>query len=206
MTKSAAEHWVCFMLSRFSWAAALTRDGIERTDILAVRTDSSRRMIEVQVKGAQDVGGGERTNWPINSKAQQLALSDREWFVLVLLPKRGELGAPRSFVIPRDHLSAAAWIVHRHWQNDPSIEPGKRNATVDQARVAAKVFTGYEDRWDLLDARAFDAPVLLPPHLREWAQQPHIGLPAGHSWADTMPRWSGELRADSEPQDSSAAT
>jgi hypothetical protein len=51
MTKSAGEHWVCSVLSRYGWAAALTRDGLERTDILAVQTEGSgRQAIEVQVK------------------------------------------------------------------------------------------------------------------------------------------------------------
>jgi hypothetical protein len=31
MTKSAGEHWVCSVLARHGWAAALTRDGLERT-------------------------------------------------------------------------------------------------------------------------------------------------------------------------------
>jgi hypothetical protein len=51
MTKSAGEHWVCSVLSRHGWAAALTRDGLERTDILAVQTGGpGRQTIEVQVK------------------------------------------------------------------------------------------------------------------------------------------------------------
>ena len=45
MTKSAGEHWVCSVISRRNWGVALTRDGLERTDILAVRTDDSRLMI-----------------------------------------------------------------------------------------------------------------------------------------------------------------
>lgn len=52
MTKSAGEHWVCSVLASAGWGAALTRDGLERTDILAVRADGTRRMIEVQVKTA----------------------------------------------------------------------------------------------------------------------------------------------------------
>jgi len=31
MTKSAGEHWVCCVLARLGWGAALTRDGLERT-------------------------------------------------------------------------------------------------------------------------------------------------------------------------------
>ena len=38
MTKTVGEHWVCATLARHDWAPALTRDGIARTDILAVGT------------------------------------------------------------------------------------------------------------------------------------------------------------------------
>lgn len=54
MTKSAGEHWVCSMLAQHGWGAALTRDGLERTDILAVHTTApGRPMIEVQVKSRE---------------------------------------------------------------------------------------------------------------------------------------------------------
>lgn len=78
MTKSAGEHWVCSVLSRHGWAAALTRDGLERTDILAVHTsDPARTTIEVQVKSAN--GSGARATWPLGTKSQQPALSPHEW-------------------------------------------------------------------------------------------------------------------------------
>ncbi len=57
MTKSAGEHWVCSVLARYGWAPALTRDGLERTDILAVQASGSTRTpIEIQVKALNDVG------------------------------------------------------------------------------------------------------------------------------------------------------
>jgi hypothetical protein len=46
---SAGEHYVCSMLARYGWAASLTRDGLERTDVLAVHS-VERDMIEGQVK------------------------------------------------------------------------------------------------------------------------------------------------------------
>jgi len=49
-TKTIGEHHVASELARRGWAPALTRDGLERTDILAVHTKpASRRMVEVQV-------------------------------------------------------------------------------------------------------------------------------------------------------------
>jgi hypothetical protein len=93
MTKSAGEHWVCSVLAQLGWGAALTRDGLERTDILAVQTDGDRRMVEIQVKAARD--NGPQTNWVISEKAQQFARSDREWFAFVILPADAR-SAPRT--------------------------------------------------------------------------------------------------------------
>ncbi len=49
LTGSAGEHHVCSMLARYGWAASLTRDGLERTDILAVHA-TQRWMIDVLVR------------------------------------------------------------------------------------------------------------------------------------------------------------
>ena len=186
MTKSAGEHWVCSVLSRLNWGAALTRDGLERTDILAVRADDSRQMIEVQVKTA--TGATDKTSWPLGSKSQLASRTDREWFVLVALPADVKQ-APRSFVVPRDVVAAAAWISHQDWLTSPDAEPGKRNAPVDRSRVLLPIWASYEDRWDLIDKPTTDAPVLLPPRYRELALDSRVGLPVGHPWLKELPVW-----------------
>ena len=57
MVKTAGEHWVCATLARYGWAPALTRDGLERTDILAVGTQLAHRpTIEIQVKDRLTAG------------------------------------------------------------------------------------------------------------------------------------------------------
>lgn len=186
MTKSAGEHWVCSVLSRLNWGAALTRDGLERTDILAVRADDSRQMIEVQVKTA--TGATDKTSWPLTSKSQLVSRTDHEWFVFVALPIDVHKG-PRSFVVPRDVVAAAAWISHQDWLTSPDAEPGKRNAPVDRARVLLPVWVDYEDRWDLINRPTTEAPVLLPPRYRELALDIRVGLPAGHPWLANLPVW-----------------
>jgi hypothetical protein len=188
MTKSAGEHWVCSVLAQLGWGAALTRDGLERTDILAVQTDGDRRMVEIQVKAARD--NGPQTNWVISEKAQQFARSDREWFAFVILPADVR-SAPRTFVVPRDHVSAGTWIFHQNWATDPAVAPGKRNTPIKLARMIVEAWEGYEDRWDLLDKPASEAPVLLPARARAIALEPRAGLPPGHPWVDQLPQWSG---------------
>ncbi len=186
MIKTVGEHWVCATLARHAWAPALTRDGLERTDILAVATHLDHRpTIEIQVKTATK--GARITSWLIGLKAQEIARSAYEWFVFVLLPEVS--AAPRAFVVPRDHVSAATWIAHQHWLTDPSAPRGKRNTSLNMARIQMVVWEGYEDRWDLLDMRTTDVPVLLPSWLRERAQEKRVGLPPGHPWNEALPMW-----------------
>jgi hypothetical protein len=186
MTKLAGEHWVCATLARYSWAPALTRDGLERTDILAVSTQLAHRpVVEIQVKTATQ--RGDMTSWPLGTKAQLPAKSEHEWFVLVILPGLPEI--PRAFIVPRDHLSAATWICHQDWRTDPSAPAGTRNAGPDQARIRWDVWRGYEDRWDLLGTPTTKVPVLLPSELRGLALGSRVGLPPDHPWNDHLPTW-----------------
>jgi hypothetical protein len=186
MTKTVGEHWVCATLARHNWAPALTRDGIARTDILAVGTLLAHRpTVEIQVKTASDTGS--RTSWPLGRITQLTAASEHEWFVLVLLPKFPL--APTAFVVPRDHVSAATWIVHQDWRFDPSAPEGTRNAPISQARIRLDIWRGYEDRWDLLGSPTSEVPVLLPGWLRQQSQEKRVGLPAGHPWNEALPQW-----------------
>ncbi|MCG7296890.1 hypothetical protein MHJ86_08495 [Corynebacterium afermentans] len=101
-------------------------------------------MIEVQVKTARESAAGQ-ANWPLGAKTQGPSQHEREYFVLVAVPDDLEL-LPRSFVVPRSQVAAAAWIEHMDWLTDPTIEVGKRNAPVDRARVKLATFEGYENR------------------------------------------------------------
>lgn len=186
MTKSVGEYWVCSALARRGWGAALTRDGLERTDILAVQTDDARRQIEIQVKSAN--GSGDKTNWRVGEKAQLISKSDSEWFVFVAIDS-DPLIAPRSFIMPRDHVAAAAHLIHMRWLTDPTVPAGRRNVGIDQARVSLFDWAGYEDRWDLLLNPTTSAPVLLRPELRELAHLERVGLPVGHPWSENLPFW-----------------
>jgi hypothetical protein len=190
MTKSAGEHWVCSVLARYGWAAALTRDGLERTDILAVQTGGpERQAIEVQVKSMRRQRLEAKNRWQLGVKSQQPALSDHEWYALVMLDPDEPTAAPRTFIIPRNHIAAAAWIGHRNWQNEPGVPAGRRNPGMEQARVGTDIVADYEDRWDLLGTKTNQVPVMLPPWYRELAADPRVGLPPEHPWKDELPEW-----------------
>jgi hypothetical protein len=187
-TKTIGEHHVAAELARRDWAPALTRDGLARTDILAVRqSGGARTLVEIQVKAAR----GPRWNaisWPLGRKSQSRSMHESEYFVLVAVPTDLD-GHPRSFVVPRIHVAAAAWIQHMDWLTTPGVPSGQRNASVDRSRVPISVFLRYEDRWDLLDEGQSSAPIMLPSHFRELAALDRVGLPEDHEWRELLPRW-----------------
>lgn len=86
-------------MARHSWGAALTRDGLEHADVLAVHT-ATRRLVEVQVKTASFMP---KPNWRLNLKAQEPSRTDHESFVLVALGSSSAEGT-RAFVVPRTTL------------------------------------------------------------------------------------------------------
>lgn len=186
-TKTIGEHYAAGELARRGWAPALTRDGLERTDILAVSTGTARRLIEVQVKTAMNTAW-KYVNWPLGEKSQQPSASEQEYFVLVGILHDLEV-RPRFFVMPRSHVAAAAWITHQHWLTEPGVPAGKRNVPASRSRVHIPIFERYEDRWDLLDVDERSCPVLLPPEYRDLAQESRVGLPDGHSWRTSLPTW-----------------
>lgn len=187
-TKTIGEHFVAAEMARRGWAPAFTRDGLERTDILAVKPAAVRRpMVEVQVKTAR-VHGTNGANWPLGLKSQLPAESDREFFVLVVVSHE-LVEAPRYFVVPRNHVSAAAWIAHMDWLTDPSVPHGKRNAPVSASRVGEWVFSDYRDAWELLEAPNAESDIRLPSRYRELAADKRVGLPESHPWNNQLPSW-----------------
>lgn len=187
-TKTIGEHHVASELARRGWAPALTRDGLERTDILAVHAEGpGRRQIEIQVKSAKGARP-ERIKWPLGNKSRIPSVHSQEYFVLVAIPHDLDLSL-RSFIIPRSHLAAASWISHMDWLTDPSASPGKRNATVEGARLPLPVIESYEGRWEFLHVDEEVVPVLLPPAFRQLALDERVGLPEAHPWREGLPQW-----------------
>jgi hypothetical protein len=183
---SAGEHLVCGVLAQFDWAPALTREGIARTDLLAVNATTSLT-VSVQVKTAT-CGTGRRVNWPLGIKGIVPAQSLGEWYLLVKLEGPTPAHA-HYFVVPRDHVAAATWISHMNWLTAPSAPAGSRNAPIAHARVDEGVFSPYAERWDLLNRSTEEVPVMLPPEYRDLANGKRVGLPPGHPWHNVLPNW-----------------
>src|SRR3954452_4813268 len=116
LTGSAGEHFVCATLAQLGWAASLTREGVARAGILAVRADMGARqperpMIEVQVKTMRHHRKPMR---PMGARGITPVASAREWYVFVLLGKDVRY-RPRCWVVPRHHAVAGLWITHMPW-------------------------------------------------------------------------------------------
>ncbi len=174
---------MCGVLAQFNWAAALTREGVARTDVLAVNADTGKTVtIQVKTTWREKKPKTDRpVGWRLGMKDILPAAALTEWYVMVKL--EGDAPAAASyFVVPRDHVAAAAWIVHHSWQTDPNAKPGSRNASQAQAIVSEKVFADYEDRWDLLGTATNKIPVLLPACCKEQCKLPRVGLPPNHPW------------------------
>jgi hypothetical protein len=133
-------------------------------------------------------GSGDHVSWPLDPKSQTPALHDHEWYVLVAIPTDPQTPI-RNFIVPRDHVAAAAWIEHMNWLTEPGIAAGKRNVGVDRARSKLSTFRGYEDRWELLLKPAGQMRVLLPAAFRSWEIEERVGLPPGHPWRTGLPSW-----------------
>ncbi|HEX8106035.1 MAG TPA: hypothetical protein VF533_25700 [Solirubrobacteraceae bacterium] len=170
------------MLARYGWAASLTRDGLERTDVLAVHSET-REMVEVQVKIVRS------GSWMLGRKGTLPDRSGREWYVFVLLG--APPGLPESYVVPRDHVAAATWIGHQAWLTDPDVPTGKRNAPIEMARLGPEAWVRDRDAWDQLGGDARRTTVRLPVWMRSAMDLDRVGLPADHPWRDSrsIPEW-----------------
>jgi len=180
LTKSIGEHFVCAALAQEGWAASLTRDGVARTDLLAVNSDT-RDMVEVQVKTSTTYA---KPSWLLGEVS--LDQSGREWYVLVAVGQTVR-DRPRCFIVPRDHVAAGVWISHRAWLTDPDVPAGRRNTPMGRARTGVDAWFGYEEQWNLLRERGQEAPVLLPRWMRDASSLDRIGLPPKHRWQSQMP-------------------
>ena len=97
--------------ARHGWAAALTRDGLARTDLLAVHTQDEERRLTVELQVKTTLHKPDKISWLLGTKSQMPAASPREWFVLVAAPVtvRSDWRLNRS----SEWRSAAPVVLHR---------------------------------------------------------------------------------------------
>ena len=165
-------------LARRGWEASLTYGNAPRTDIVAQHADQ-QRLIAVQCKTAS---GGQAFMLSRTCEAPSPAGRD-EWFVLVALGLPDE--RPSFFVMPRRAVSAYVFISHRVWLSGTKSDGSPRSDS-SVRNIERTVAEPYRERWDLMEAGADDAPVILPAFIFQHAGA--TGLPPRHPGLPDPPR------------------
>jgi len=169
LTGTAGEYLVAAELSLLGWLATVTIKNAPRFDILA-QIPERGFAIAIQTKTAS-----QGNHFQLGKACEQPPKGTNEWYVFVQI--QGEKQRARFYVIPTLVVSGGVYAQHRQWlaETGRGGKPHKDNPmrTILPARVA-----GYEDRWDLLQAPADTAPLLIDPVYTEFVDK--WGLPQGH--------------------------
>lgn len=168
LTGAAGEYYVAAELSRRGWLATVTIKNSPGTDVLAQRLGTGR-VIALQVKTA---GVGNR--FQLDRKCEAVTTQTNEWFVLVRLQERKN--RPSFYVIPRNIVAGATFAQHLEWLERP--RDGRKVKDTPRRTLRAEFIAGYEDRWDLLDRPADEAPLLIDAWYTRCVER--FGLPPGH--------------------------
>jgi hypothetical protein len=168
LTGAAGEYYVAAELSRRGWLATVTIKNAPGTDVLAQRVDTGA-VVAIQTKTSSD-----GNSFQLDKKCEVVAREMNEWYILVGLRAEGE--RPKFYLIPRNIIAGATYAQHVEWLQ----RPREGRSVKDTARRAllAKYLAGYEERWDLLDRPADEAPLLISEWYTDCVRR--FGLPPGH--------------------------
>ncbi len=148
------------------------------TDVLAQHY-ASKRVVAIQTKTTARGG-----SWILGIGEETPTILDNEWVILVSLGWMG--GQPQYWVMPKNHVAAYLWVSHRRWLKGMKVDGTVRKDT-SMRNVRATSITGYESKWDWLDASTIDVPYsLLPDWVHEGLHDPDIGLRQVHPDASTL--------------------
>ncbi len=131
----------------------------------------TRDVIAVQVKTANP-----NNAFRLGPKAEAPAKQWTEWFIFVALREPGE--RPRFFIVPTNIVAAIVYVGHRAWLAAPG-RGGRKRQDSNVRAIGYDEITPYEERWDLLESGAKDAPVWLLDWVIERGNS-DIGWPEGH--------------------------
>jgi hypothetical protein len=115
------------------------------------------------------------SEFQLSAKSEEPSSAENQWYVFVKLHE--ERTRPSFYVVPRNIVAGFVYATHREWLSRPGRGGRAHNDTTKRA-AATKYLVGYEDRWDLLDGPADQAPLLAGQWYTECVER--FGLPAGH--------------------------
>jgi hypothetical protein len=166
---AAGEYYVAAELSLRGWLATPTIKNAPGTDVLAQYREKGI-LVAIQTKTAS-LGN----QFMVNASIERPSSANNEWVVLVKLHALGS--RPSFFVVPHNHVAAAAYAQHMRWLKTPGVG-GRPHVDNPRRMLKANEFLAYEDRWDLLLRPTSDVPNLLGADYAEcialW------GVPPGH--------------------------
>lgn len=144
---SAGLYAAAYELARLQWLVSPTFGNAARTDLLAQCADEpTRQTAAIQVKT--------RTSGDFH-----LDISDgsppgaNEWVILVSLPSARD-ARPGFCVVPRNHVCTVVVVLGAILESQRKPWPRKL--------IGEHEFKDYEDKWELMNAPASDAPWWLP--------------------------------------------
>ncbi len=174
LTGAAGEYYVAAELSLRGWLATPTIKNAPGTDVLAQYREAGI-LVAIQTKTASF-----GNQFMMNAGIERPSMADNEWVVLVKLHEIKS--RPSFFVVPLNHVAAAAYAQHRRWLGTPG-QGGQEHRDNPRRTLIAKRFLDYEDRWDLLLQPTSAVPNLLGADYAEciaaWGVPPgHPGMPS----------------------------
>jgi hypothetical protein len=170
LTGAAGEYFVAAELSLRGWLATVTIKNAPGTDVLAQNLVSGA-VVAIQTKTASH---GNR-HFQLGEKSEAPATAQNQWYVFVMLNK--ERMRPRFFVVPRNVVAAAMYAEHREWLSRTARD-GTPHRENPRRNMQLAYITGYEDRWDLLERPADEAPLLIDQWYTDCVKK--FGLPSNH--------------------------
>jgi hypothetical protein len=169
LTGAAGEYYVAAELSLRGWLATPTIKNAPGTDVLAQYREKGI-LVAIQTKTASF-----GNQFMMNAGIERPSSAENEWIVLVKLHKLGS--RPSFFVVPHNHVAAAAYAQHRRWLATPG-RAGQPHRDNPRRTLRAHQLLNYEDEWDLLLRPTSAVPNMLGDDYAECIAQ--WGVPSGH--------------------------
>lgn len=169
LTGAAGEYYVAAELSLRGWLATPTIKNAPGTDVLAQFRETGT-LVAIQTKTASF-----GNPFMMNLGIERVSSADNEWVVLVKLHQ--PLTRPSFFVVPHNHVAAAAYAQHRRWLKTPG-RAGQPHRDNPRRTLRAHQLLAYEDKWDLLLRPTSAVPNLLGDDYADCIAQ--WGVPSGH--------------------------
>jgi hypothetical protein len=169
LTGAAGEYFIAAELSLRGWLATVTIKNAPGVDVLAQNLGLGVT-VAIQTKTASY-----GNDFQLNAKCEQPSTALNEWYVFVKLHE--ERTRPSFYVVPRNIVAGFVYATHREWLSRAG-RGGRAHKDTTKRAAAAKYLGGYEDRWDLLDRPADQAPLLADQWYTGCVER--FGLPPDH--------------------------